>query len=76
MAEAVARELVVPLREVIEMSSRLTGDVSLNAPVSDDGPTEWEAMLVDHSPERRRRSSPNRMKARNRRERSIRPLMC
>lgn len=50
VAEAVARELVVPLRDVIEMSSRLTGDVSLNAPVSDDGPTEWEAMLVDHSP--------------------------
>ena len=50
VAEAVARELVVPVREVIEMSSRLTGDVSLNAPVSDDGPTEWEAMLVDHSP--------------------------
>jgi len=50
VAEAVAHELAVPLREVIEMSSRLTGDVSLNAPVSDDGPTEWEAMLVDHSP--------------------------
>jgi RNA polymerase sigma-32 factor len=50
VAEAVARELVVPVREVIEMSSRLTGDVSLNAPVGDDGPTEWEAMLVDHSP--------------------------
>ena len=50
VAEAVALELAVPLREVIEMSSRLTGDVSLNAPVNDDGPTEWEAMLVDHSP--------------------------
>ena len=50
VAEAVARELVVPVREVIEMSSRLTGDVSLNAPVSDDGATEWEARLVDHSP--------------------------
>ena len=50
IAEAVARELVVPVREVIDMSSRLTGDVSLNAPVSDDGSTEWEAMLVDHSP--------------------------
>src|SRR6185436_13638041 len=47
VAEAVARELVVPIREVIEMSSRLTGDVSLNAPVSDDGPTEWEAMVVE-----------------------------
>jgi RNA polymerase sigma-32 factor len=50
VAEAVARELVVPVREVIEMSSRLAGDVSLNVPVGDDGPTEWEAMLVDHSP--------------------------
>jgi RNA polymerase sigma-32 factor len=50
VAEAIARELVVPVREVIEMSSRLTGDVSLNAPVGDDGPTEWEAMLIDHSP--------------------------
>ena len=37
VAEAVARELVVPLCEVIEMNSRLTGDVSLNAPVGDEG---------------------------------------
>jgi len=51
VAEAVAHELVVPVRDVIEMSSRLTGDLSLNAPVGDDGPTEWEAMLVDHSPD-------------------------
>jgi RNA polymerase sigma-32 factor len=51
VAEAVAHELVVPVRDVIEMSSRLTGDLSLNAPVDDDGPTEWEAMLVDHSPD-------------------------
>ena len=50
VAEAVARELVVSVRDVIEMSSRLTGDLSLNAPVSEDGPTDWEAMLVDHSP--------------------------
>ena len=50
VAEAVACELAVPLREVIEMSSRLTGDLSLNAPVGDDGPTEWEAILVDQSP--------------------------
>ena len=50
VAEAVAHELVVPVREVIEMSSRLTGDLSLNAPVGDDGPTEWEAILVDQSP--------------------------
>jgi len=50
VAEAVACELAVPLREVIEMSSRLTGDLSLNRPVNDDGPTEWEATLVDQSP--------------------------
>ena len=50
VAEAVAHELAVPVREVIEMNSRLTGDLSLNAPVDDDGPTEWEAMLVDQSP--------------------------
>jgi RNA polymerase sigma-32 factor len=50
VAEAIARELAVPLREVLEMSSRLTGDVSLNRPVNDDGPTEWEAILVDQSP--------------------------
>ncbi|NOJ45983.1 RNA polymerase factor sigma-32 [Bradyrhizobium archetypum] len=50
VAEAVARELAVPLREVIEMSSRLTGDLSLNRPVNDDGATEWEATLVDQSP--------------------------
>jgi len=50
VAEAVARELAVPLREVIEMSSRLTGDLSLNRPINDDGPTEWEAILVDQSP--------------------------
>jgi RNA polymerase sigma-32 factor len=50
VAEAIARDLAVPIREVIEMSSRLTGDLSLNATVDDDGPTEWEAMLVDQSP--------------------------
>lgn len=51
VAEAVAHELVVPVRDVIEMSRRLTGDLSLNSPVGEDGPAEWEAMLVDHSPD-------------------------
>jgi RNA polymerase sigma-32 factor len=50
VAEAVAHEFVVPVRDVIEMSSRLAGDLSLNTPIGDDGPAEWEAMLVDHSP--------------------------
>jgi RNA polymerase sigma-32 factor len=33
------------------MNGRLTGDLSLNAPAGDDGQTEWEAMLADHSPD-------------------------
>jgi len=50
VAEAVSRELEVPVCDVVEMNSRLTGDLSLNAPAGDDGQTEWEAMLADHSP--------------------------
>jgi len=50
--EAVARELEVSPRDVIEMDCRLNGDLSLNTPVSADGQTtEWEAMLVDESPD-------------------------
>ncbi len=51
-AEAVATHLDVSAREVIEMDGRLTGDLSLNTPIFDDGQTtEWEAMLVDPSPD-------------------------
>jgi RNA polymerase sigma-32 factor len=50
MAEAVARVLAVPVREVIEMDARLAGDLSLNAPVTNDGRTEWEAVLVEDAP--------------------------
>jgi RNA polymerase sigma-32 factor len=51
VAEAVAQELEVTPRDVTEMNSRLSGDLSLNTPVYDDGrTTEWEAMLVDDSP--------------------------
>ena len=50
-AEAVARELEVSSREVIEMDCRLSGDLSLNSPISDDGQkTDWESVLVDESP--------------------------
>jgi RNA polymerase sigma-32 factor len=51
VVEAVARELVVPVREVIEMGARLTGDLSLNATVSREGEDEWESMLVDDAPD-------------------------
>jgi RNA polymerase sigma-32 factor len=51
-AEAVARELEVKARDVIEMDSRLAGDLSLNMPISQNGQaTEWEAMLVDDAPD-------------------------
>jgi len=50
MAEAVAHELAVPVGEVIAMDSRLTGDLSLNAPVTNDGRTEWEAVLIEDAP--------------------------
>jgi RNA polymerase sigma-32 factor len=51
MAEAIAYELEVTPREVTEMNSRLNGDVSLNLPASGDREaTEWEAILVDGSP--------------------------
>ena len=75
VAEAVARELVVPVREVIEMSSRLTGDLSLNAPSAMTGPQSgrrcWS--IIRRTP---RRSSPNRTKAHKRRKRSVRRLVC
>src|SRR5262245_57538824 len=51
VAEAVARELAVPVADVIDMCGRMTGDVSLNAPVVDGGAAEWEAMLVDDAPD-------------------------
>jgi RNA polymerase sigma-32 factor len=51
MAEAVAHLLEVTPHEVTEMNSRLNGDLSLNMPASDDREaTEWEAVLVDGSP--------------------------
>jgi RNA polymerase sigma-32 factor len=50
VADAVAQKLAVPVLEVIEMERPLTGDLSLNAPVTDDGQAELEAVLVDDSP--------------------------
>jgi len=51
VVEAVACELAVPVRDVIEMGARLTGDLSLNATVSRQGEDEWESMLVDDAPD-------------------------
>ena len=50
VAETIAERLDVKAREVIEMDSRLNGDMSLNARVGDDEQgTEWEALLVDQA---------------------------
>ncbi|MBR0845772.1 RNA polymerase sigma factor RpoH [Bradyrhizobium liaoningense] len=48
VAEAIAEKLEVPAREVIEMDSRLNGDISLNVRVGgEEHGTEREALLVD-----------------------------
>lgn len=52
IAQVIADKLEVTARDVIEMDSRLCGDLSLNARVGDgDRSTEWEATLVDDAPD-------------------------
>jgi RNA polymerase sigma-32 factor len=44
----IAKRLGVPEQDVIDMNRRLGGDVSLNAPIRNDGDTgEWQDWLVD-----------------------------
>ena len=44
----IAKELGVTEKEVVEMNCRLSGDVSLNAPLNEDGNSvEWQDRLVD-----------------------------
>ena len=46
--EAIAGRLGVSEQDVIDMNRRLCGDVSLNAPIRDDGDAiEWQDRLVD-----------------------------
>ena len=48
----VAERLEVTPRDVIEMDSRLAGDLSLNTRAGDgEGTVEWETMLVDDAPD-------------------------
>jgi RNA polymerase sigma-32 factor len=52
IADAIAEKLEVSAREVVEMDRRLNGDLSLNVRFGDgERSTEWEAMLVDESPD-------------------------
>jgi RNA polymerase sigma-32 factor len=49
--ELIAAGLGVRQQDVIEMNTRLGGDVSLNAPIRDDGDSsEWQDWLVDEAP--------------------------
>jgi RNA polymerase sigma-32 factor len=52
-AGTIAKNLDVTVQDVVEMDARLRGDMSLNRPINnnDGGTVEWEAMLVDESPD-------------------------
>jgi RNA polymerase sigma-32 factor len=65
----IAKRLGVTEQDVVEMNRRLGGDVSLNAPIRDDGDSgEWQDWLVDDSSSQETRlveseESDNRRKA-------------
>jgi RNA polymerase sigma-32 factor len=47
----IAKTLGVDKKEVSEMEARMNGgDQSLNAPLSEEGPREWQDMMADDSP--------------------------
>ncbi len=43
----IATSLGVPEQDVVDMNRRLSGDASLNAPLRDEGESEWQDWLVD-----------------------------
>src|SRR6059036_2860014 len=48
--KTIAQRLGVPEQDVVEMNRRLGGDVSLNAPIREDGDSgEWQDWLLDDS---------------------------
>lgn len=48
-AEHIAKNLGVSTREVHDMNRRLSGDLSLNTPMREEGEAEWQDWLVDES---------------------------
>src|SRR5437870_8752904 len=51
----IARRLGVTEQDVVDMNRRLGGDVSLNAPIRDDGDSgEWQDWLVDEASDQER----------------------
>jgi RNA polymerase sigma-32 factor len=53
--ELIAKRLGVPEQDVIDMNRRFAGDLSLNAPIREDGDSgEWQDWLVDEAPSQER----------------------
>jgi RNA polymerase sigma-32 factor len=50
----IAKELGVTEQEVIDMNRRLSGDLSLNAPLTEDEAGTWQDYLVDDAPNQER----------------------
>jgi RNA polymerase sigma-32 factor len=50
----IAKELGVTEQEVIDMNRRLSGDLSLNAPLTDGEAGTWQDYLVDDAPNQER----------------------
>ncbi len=67
--QIIAKRLGVTEQDVVDMNRRLGGDLSLNAPIRDDGESgEWQDWLVDNAPNQERilaesQESDNRHKA-------------
>ena len=56
----VAEGLGVSEKEVVEMNRRLSGDISLNAPLNEDGDSgEWQERLVDEASDQESRVAEN-----------------
>src|SRR5262249_62046633 len=64
----IAKRLGVTEQDVVDMNRRLGGDVSLNAPIRDDGDSgEWQDWLVDEGSDQETRLGEDE-EADNRRE--------
>jgi RNA polymerase sigma-32 factor len=58
--ELIAKRLGVTEQDVVDMNRRLAGDVSLNAPIREDGDSgEWQDWLVDEASDQEERLAEN-----------------
>ena len=73
----IAKRLGVTEQDVVDMNRRLGGDVSLNAPIREDGDSgEWQDWLVDDSVEPGRRAWPRARRPTTAARRSARRSPC